>query len=121
MTPNDGQIEALYQDGYLLSECEHMDISPFDPTKNVFNAILNMLPTAAHGPMVRFSVWFDAARIDVDWTQVPTSARPIRYKKMERDHNLEGIFLGDARLMTVGFGYQYNDDNSKNIEVIQEL
>jgi hypothetical protein len=119
--PQDGNIEAEYSDGYILSEAEHDDVSPYDAGKNIFNAILNKLPEAEHGQMVRFSVFHTDRRYDIDWVDLPENARPIRYKCMERDHNLNGDFLGETRMVKVGFGYQYNDAEGKNHEIVQEL
>lgn len=121
MTYPNGSIEAEYSDGYIHNEAQLNDISPFEPDRNILNDILEKRPEAEHGQMVRFSVFHNKARIDIDWVELPPSARPIRYKHMERDHNLEGVWVDEARLVKVGFGYQYNDSSGKNHEIIQEL
>ncbi|MDL2342319.1 MAG: hypothetical protein QFB87_04560 [Patescibacteria group bacterium] len=120
-TPYDGSIEAEYADGFILTEHENDDKSPYCDKHNIFYAILNKQPEAEHGELVRFSVYHSNKRTDIDWVEVPKNARPIRYKYMERDHNLNGDFLGETRQVGVGFGYQYNDSKGKNQEVIQEF
>lgn len=120
MTPPNGSIEAEYSDGYIHSEDTYLDVSPYDPTCNILNDILEKRPEAEHGQMVRFSVYHSNRRYDIDWVELPENARPIRYKKMERDHNTD-VWVDEARIVAVGFGYQYNDNNGKNQEIIQEL
>jgi transcriptional regulator NrdR family protein len=55
--PLDGSCQAEYADGFILDETEHDDISPYHE-KNIFDAILNKLPEAEHGKMVRFTTFW---------------------------------------------------------------
>lgn len=118
--PQDTSVEAEYQDGFILSETEHSDVSPYTGKDNIFNDILEKRPEAEHGPMVRFSCFYKDHRYDVDWTTLPINARPIRFRtaqlEMEVSSGAETFsWLG------VNFGYQYNDDDGKNIKEIQEI
>lgn len=117
--PIDTSCEAEYADGYILSETEHSDISPFDPQFNVLRAIIDKHPEAEHGPMVRFSVFYKDNRYDVDWTTLPPNARPIRF----RDGYFKSFTDGSSESGWSGlrFGYQYLDKNGKNIKEVQEL
>jgi hypothetical protein len=117
--PYDGSIEAEYADGYILSETEHNDVSPYNPKFNVFRAVLEKLPETKHGRMVRFSLYYKDHRYDIDWTTLPNSARPIRFKHIEQDSI--GMQITETRLMRVDFGYQYTDDDGKNHQEITEL
>lgn len=121
-------VEAEYKDGFILREDE-ADVSPYDPERNIFHAILNFLPVVEHGPMVRFSLITPVLghdnlininqQFNVDWTAVPGNARPIRFKKMEADFvNGEQT---EKRLMGIGFGYQYTDEDGKNQQELIEL
>lgn len=117
--PIDGSCEAEYSDGYIHSETDFNDISPYDNTKNILNDILEKRPEAEHGDMVRFSVFYKDRRHDVHWPGLPENARPIRWKRMEADQ--VGGEITEVRLVKVGFGYQYNDETGKNIQEVQEL
>ena len=118
--PYDSSIEAEYADGFILSEAEQNDVSAYSPGHNTFHDILNKLPEADHGKMVRFSVYHNGERHDVDWTQVPETARPHRLKYLERDHNLNGDFASEVRLMKTEFGYQHTT-NGKNHKEFKDL
>ena len=117
--PQDTSCQAEYADGFVLDETEHDDTSPYNPTQNILRAIINGDAIEEHGPMVRFSVFYKDARYDVAWVDLPTNARPIRFR--------DGFMTLDAYGNTVSgwsgvrFGYQYNDENGKNIQEIQEL
>lgn len=117
--PYDGSCEATYADGYILSETEHEDVSPFTGQHNILNDILEKRPEAEHGDLVRFSVYYKDARYDVDWNGLPDNARPVRWKRMEAD-SIGGTIV-EVRIMKVGFGYQYNDSNGNNIQEVKEL
>lgn len=134
--PIDGSCEAEYSDGYIHSETDHNDISPYGPFEfiqededgkqwvemrdaNILNDILEKRPEAEHGDMVRFSMYYQNNRYDVDWHGLPDNARPVRWKRYEQDYN--GPLAGVTRLVKVGFGYQYNDNSGKNIQEVQEL
>ena len=117
--PLDGSCEAEYSDGYIHSETDHNDISPYTGTDNIFNDILEKRPEAEHGEMVRFSTYYKDQRYDVDWKGLPDNARPVRWKRYEHDYN--GEFAGITRLVKVGFGYQWNDSSGRNIQEVVEL
>jgi putative lipase involved disintegration of autophagic bodies len=115
---NDASVQAEYADGFIIDETKNNDQSIYEDGRNTFFDILNRKAVTEHGKMVRFTLFYKNTRYDVDWRNMPDTARPIRYKKMEMDYN--GINANIQRLMTVGFGYQYNDDKGNNIEVKEE-
>lgn len=117
--PYDSSVEAEYADGYIHSETEHDDISPYDASYNVFNDILTKRPEVAHGNMVRFSVFHKDNRYDIDWRGLPQTARPVRFRHYEQDSI--GTRIVETRLMRVDFGYQYTDDQGFNEQEIKEL
>lgn len=117
--PIDTSVEALYSDGFVLSETEHNDQSPYKPTCNIFSAILNKDAEEEHGRLVRFSVFYQDQRYDVDFKELPDNARPIRfrhgYATLDNTGNEERGWSG------LEFGYQYVDENGKNIKEVKEL
>ncbi len=117
--PKDGSIEAEYADGYVLSETLHDDVSPYTGTDNILNDILEKRAEAEHGKLVRFSCFYKDNRYDVDFSDLPDNARPVRYKRMEAD--TQGNSVTAVRMTELGFGYQYNDENGANIQHITEL
>lgn len=116
---NFAPIEAEYQDGYVHSETELDDVSPYVPGKNVFADILNKLPEKEHGKLVRFSLLMPGERHDVDWRGLPDNARPIRFRNLSVD-SVNGQAV-NYRLNWVHFGYQYTDDAGKSHKDIVEL
>ena len=119
--PFDTSIEAEYEDGYVHSETELDDLSPYAENMNVLNDILNKRPEADHGRMVRFSCFYQNNRYDVDWTQLPENARPIRFR-----HGYSTMALGSGEILDTGwtgvdFGYQWNDDDGQNHQEIMNL
>lgn len=118
--PLDSSVEAEYSDGYIHSETDLNDQSPYEKTANVFNDILEKRPEAEHGRMVRFSVFYKNARYDVDWTTLPDNARPIRFRHMERA-SVGGVWVSDPVAVRIEFGYQYNDESGANQQEIMEL
>lgn len=117
--PEDTSIEAEYEDGFVLNETQHNDISPYDPQFNVFRAILNKDPEQEHGMMIRFSVFYKDMRHDINWLDLPDNARPIRF----RDRYLTSFPDGSTESGITGcrFGYQFTDENGKNQQFIKEL
>jgi hypothetical protein len=119
MLPLDTSIEAEYSDGFILSETEHSDVSPYTDKHNIFNDVLNHRPEEEHGKLVRFSVFYRDQRYDVDWTTLPDNARPIRfrdgYSTIYPDGSQENGWSG------VHFGYQYNTKSGKNIQKVIDL
>lgn len=117
--PIDGSCEAEYADGYTHSETNFDDVSPYTGEHNILNDIIEKRPEIEHGSLVRFSCFYKNQRYDVDWHDLPDNARPVRWKRMEAD-SVGGV-ITEVRLMQVGFGYQYNDENGKNIQEVREL
>lgn len=111
-------LEAEYESGFVLIEDER-DHSPYDAGRNIFHAILNQRPEQAHGKLVRLSLVGTDHTYSIDWTQVPASGRPIRVKHMEADLTLDGP--SETRLTKIVFGYQYNDTDGKNVQVVEEI
>jgi hypothetical protein len=117
--PLDGSCQAEYADGYIHDETTLNDTSPYTGTDNILNDILEKRPEAEHGPLRRFSTFYNNQRFDVAWDGLPANARPVRWKRMEADSI--GGEITEVRLVKVGFGYQYTDDNGRNVQEVQEL
>ncbi len=119
MIPLDTSVEGEYEDGFILSETELNDISPYNSQFNVLRAIINREPVAEHGKLVRFSCFYNNARHDVDWTSLPDNARPIRFRDgfITLNHNGEE----ESGWNGCRFGYQYTDDDGKNVQEVIEL
>lgn len=119
-------IEAEYESGYVHTDALQ-DISPYKPSKNIFNDILEKRPEPIHGKMVRFSLVLpempvpgEITKYDIDWTVQPANARPIRFKHMERDM-VNGLWTGEARIVGIDFGFQYTNAEGKNIKEIRHI
>lgn len=121
MIPFDTSCEAEYEDGYVHSETELGDTSPFVDGKNVFYDILEKRPEAEHGRMVRFSVFYQNQRYDVDWQMLPDNARPIRFRQGYSTMNIATGEVIETGWSGVSFGYQYNDDSGQNVKEIIDL
>lgn len=120
MLPLDTSVRATYADGHILDETEQNDVSAYDGKHNTFYDILNKLPEPDHGPMVMFTVFWHDRRYDVDWREMPDSARPIRF----RHGNLSmDVATGEQKQWWSGvdFGYQYTDENGEYVKDVQEL
>lgn len=118
--PLDTSIEAQYADGYVHSETELQDVSPYDADHNVFYDILNRLPEDEHGRMVRFSVYYKNARYDIDWRGLPDNARPIRFRHGFHQWRPDGTEI--TGWSGVDFGYQFTDPaTDRNVQEVQEL
>lgn len=116
--PLDTSVRAEYADGFILDETERNDVSAYDGKHNTFYDILNKLPEAEHGKMVRFSVFWKNHRYDVDWGDLPDNARPIRFR-----HGFHHWFpdgTEETGWSGVDFGYQFTQ-NGKNVQEVQEL
>lgn len=111
-------IEAEYKSGYVHREDEQ-DHSPFVAGKNILNDILEKRPEAGHGKMVRFSLVGAQKRYDLDWTQLPASARPIYYREMQNTLHIGGETT--VQCLKHCFGYQYNDETGRNIKEVKEI
>lgn len=109
------RLEAEYQSGFVLKE-DAQDHSPYDAGKNIFHAIRQHRPEAAHGPLVRFSAIGPAKRYDIDWTTVPAGAEPLMEYQMERDFHPELGWTGDPRAAGYLFGYELDGQR-----VVKEL
>lgn len=119
--PYDTSCEAEYEDGYILSETALDDVNPFTNEGNTFTAILNKLAEPDHGRMVRFSVFWQDHRYDIDWTALPENARPIRFR-----HGFSSIDSTTGEIVASGFsgvdfGLQWNDEAGENKQEIREL
>jgi hypothetical protein len=78
--PQDSSCDAEYEDGYIHSETDFNDISPYTHKHNIFNDILEKRPEAEHGRLVRFSAYWKDNRYDVNWLDLPDNARPVRFR-----------------------------------------
>ena len=117
--PIDTSCQAEFEDGYLHDETELKDVSAFSKGHNVFHDIYNKLCEADHGRMVRFSVFYKNERHDIDWRNLPHNARPIRFR-----HGMHTWYADGSEVWGftgVDLGYQYQDDNGKNIKEVKEL
>lgn len=112
-------IQAEYESGYNHTEDEQ-DHSPFVRGKNILNDIIEKRPEAAHGKLVRFSLIGADKRYDIDFRELPDSARPVYYRHMQNTLNSA---TGESTTVCLKhcFGYQYNDYDGKNIQEIQEI
>lgn len=114
--PIEGSCRAEYTDGYIHDETALHDKGRF---KNTLNDIIEKYPEEEHGKMVMFTVFYDDARYDFDWTKLPDNARPIRFKKMEMKEK-GGVVLS-VSLVGVDIGYQYTDEKGENVQDVMEL
>lgn len=119
MIPFDTSLEAIYSDGFILDETLCNDISPFNSNENILRAILNKDPEAEHGPLVSLSCFYKNQKYTIDWTMLPENARPIRFRHMEADQI--GGEITEVRCSGLDFGYQYTDNDAKNIQEVKEL
>lgn len=113
-------IEAEYADGYVLTEGEN-DVSPFDPGRNIFHAIVNRTAEPEHGKTVRFTLFVADHRVDIDCTKLPDDTTFIREKHMERDADINtGQWLEDPRIVGIDFGYSFiNDEGIETKELVE--
>lgn len=120
MLPIDSSVEAEYTDGFILGETAQSDVSLYEDGRNTFYDILEKRPEDDHGKMVRFSVYWKNNRYDIDWTNMPDNARPIRFRDGYHSRNMS---TGDTETGWSGvrFGFQFNDESGKNHQEIQEL
>lgn len=119
--PLDTSVEAEYEDGYIHSETELDDMSPYEEGRNVFYDILEKRPEPEHGRMVRFSVYYQNNRYDVDWTELPDNARPIRFRHGFSTMNVATGEIVASGFSGVDFGYQWNDESGKNHQEVLKL
>lgn len=119
--PLDTSCEAEYEDGYVHSETELADVSQFEDGRNVFYDILEKRLEAEHGPMVRFSVFYQNQRYDIDWRDMPDNARPIRFRHGFSTYDPNSGEVLASGFYGVSFGYQYNDETGKNHKQIIDL
>jgi hypothetical protein len=127
-------LEAEYDDGYVHSELKLGDKSPYVQDSNIFGDILHKRPVQEHGKMVRYSFVGPERRFDVDWSNFPDNAKPIRFihKQLEQDQHIsvskDGYArswenYGDPRVKVVSydFGYEYFDKDGKKHKEIKEI
>lgn len=120
MLPFDTSCQAEYEDGFILDETELNDVSGWVEGKNVFHDILNRLPEAEHGRLVRFSCFWHDRRHDIDWTQLPDNARPIRFRHGYAKMSVDGELL-ESGFSGVDVGVQWNDEDGRNQQEVLEL
>jgi hypothetical protein len=120
LVPLDTSIEAEFEDGFVLSETAEGDVARFAEKGNTLTDLLGRHAEAEHGPMVRFSLYYLNTRYDVDWTQVPDNARPIRFRHGFHTRNLAGETVARG-FAGVDFGYQWNDERGKNRQEVLVL
>lgn len=119
MLPLDTSCQAEYEDGFVLDETEHGDVAQFGDA-NIFRDILERRPEAEHGRMVRFSVFWRDAMHSIDWTRLPDSARPIRFRHGFARMSVDGE-LQERGWSGVDFGAQWNDEDGRNQQTVHEL
>ena len=118
-------LEAEYESGLILTETEQ-DRSPYEATDNFFAAIRRDSATSAgHGDLVRFSLLAadGGVRHDIDWTVLAglDNPRPVYFRRMSQSINTDGGGDTGARCEAHGFGYQYNDAEGTNVQVVEEI
>lgn len=114
-------IEAEYESGYVHRETDE-DRSPYLRDANIFSDILNRRPDAIHGPLVRFSLNLpDDERLDVDFTNLPGNAEPIRLMYMEADFDMTDASLIERRLTRIDFGVKYTTADGEEVTDISEV
>ena len=118
-------LQAEYESGYVLTEDEQ-DRSPYIANDNFFSAIRrDSATTAGHGPIVRFSLIpvDGGTRYDIDWTGLSDldHARPVYFRRMSRSVQDDGTGDSGTTCVAHGFGYQYNDADGSNVQVVQEI
>src|SRR5690348_29771 len=102
--PLDTSIEAEYADGFILSETELGDVSPYNPQENILRAIINKDPEPEHGKLVRLSCYYKNARYDINWRALSDNARPIRFRHGFHQWRPDGTEI--TGWSGVDFGYQ---------------
>ena len=117
--PLNTSIRATYQDGFVLDETSLTDVNPYGEG-NTFRAVLDKSAEQEHGRLVKFSVFWNDTENSVDWTTLPDNARPIRFRNgfLKRDIGTGETVSGWSGAQ---FGYQYNNEDGKNIQEVQEL
>lgn len=118
--PLDTSVQAEYEDGFVLDETTHDDVSQFVEGKNIFHDILNKLPEKEHGRLVRFSCFWKDQCHSIDWRNLPDNARPIRFRHGYHTRSLDGSF-NESGWSGVDFGVQWNDESGKNQQEVIEL
>lgn len=120
------RLEATYESGYVHREMPE-DISPYDPTRNTFNDILNGRPTkAGHGRMTQFSLIPEPEdgrkRWDIDWTQLwdLDDPRPIYFRVVARVWDYDLIPLDEGIALEHRIGYQYRE-NGRNVQEVIKI
>lgn len=118
MTSFDTSIQAIYADGFILSEAELNDTNPYGEG-NTFTAVYNKLPEEEHGKLMVLTVFWKGVQTDLVWPELPEGARPIRFRHGYLIQT--GPRAGESGWSGVDFGYQWNDKDGKNHEVVEEL
>jgi hypothetical protein len=119
MLPLDTSVQAEYEDGFVIDETSQGDTSLFVTGHNTFYDILNKLPEAEHGQMVRFSVFWKNHRYDIDWRGLSENARPIRFRHGYHHWHPDGS--EEHGWSGIDFGYQYTDKGGRNVQEVHKL
>lgn len=112
-------LEATYADGFVHAETGD-DQSLYAEGRNVFHDILHRLPEAEHGGLVKLSLRGPDRRYDIDWTKLPSNARPVYFREMSHERN---VATGETTVQALRhvFGYQYNDPDGTNRQNLKEI
>lgn len=119
MTPLDTSIRATYADGFVLDETELDDTSPYDTKFNILRAVLNKDAETDHGKLVQFSVFYKDNRYNIDWTDLPDNARPIRFRHGYM--TIDGYGNQESGWSGLEFGYQFINDQGENVQEVTIL
>jgi hypothetical protein len=107
-------FEAEYADGFVYRETEE-DKSFFLPKRNCFFDVVNRLPESKHGPMLKFSLVHPPDdRIEVDFTILPRSARPVRLKHVDGVFRDYGVI--EKTITKIEFGWEIVDADGNRID-----
>ncbi len=121
MSPDyDTSVEAEYADGYIHNEAYLGDVSPYRPGANILRDIKDGSPEEEHGPLVRVSCFYGDDWYDIDFTELPEDAVPIR-----RRHGRMAVNLATGNMESwwrrCDFGYSFLDDNGVTVEEVRTL
>ena len=117
----DTYLVATYEDGYTHDQRELNDTSLWEPKhRNTFYDIINGLPEPEHGPLQYLVLHTPKGVFTLDWQQLPPGAKPIFFKRMERDFNVEG-WTSEPRVVAIDFGYEYVGEDGKNHKHVENI
>ena len=119
-------VRAEYEDGFTLEGDGLELLSPFGHQEHIVRAIVNGRATeAGHGPLVRWSLVPEhpGMRYDLDWKAIAhlTNIRPVYFRRMQRTLSQDGRSDSGPMCAAHGFGFQFQDGNGENVQVIEEV